>query len=140
MNDAEARKILGIRAGAQLSEDELKRAWKSAAMRLHPDLGGSAEEFILASRAAAFLRSPVSTSGSPSPSAPPAGWGVRPSPRPSTFSISGPSLPAPRELDPGYAARQRALEEAYGHLGDWGRSGDGLHELWVRLYGRRRKG
>lgn len=139
MNDVEARKILGLRAGAQLSEDELKRAWKSAAMRLHPDLGGSAEEFILASRAAAFLRAPSPAPISPS-SAPPARWGARSSPRPAVLSISGPSLPAPRELDPGYAARQRALEEAYGHLGDWGRSGDGLYELWVRLYGRRRKG
>lgn len=139
MNDLDARKILGIWHGFPISEDELKRAWKAAAMRLHPDLGGSSDEFILAGRAVAFLRS-SSVHGSPSTSAASGQRGAHPSARPSALAISGPSLPSPRQLDPGYAARQRALEEAYGHLGDWGRGGDGLYELWVRLYGRRRKG
>ena len=132
MDEFEARRILGFMAGATLSEYDLKRAWKSAAMRLHPDLGGSSEEFIRASRAAAVLRPLVGMAPSPQ---------VRnPLAAPSGLMLPGPSLPAPRWLDPDYAARQRELEEAYGHLGDWGRSGDGLHDLWVRLYGRRRKG
>lgn len=139
MNDLEARRILGIQPGLPISEDELKRAWKSAAMRLHPDLGGSSDEFILAGRAVAFLRS-SGAYGSPLASATSGQRSAHPSVRPSGLAISGPSLPAPRQIDPGYAARQRALEEAYGHLGDWGRGGDGLYELWVRLYGRRRKG
>lgn len=133
LTDVFARQVLGLPQGVVLSEGQIKAAWKREAMKSHPDLGGSGERFVEVSRAVDLLRS---LSGRPS---------VIPQPVPRrssipVFSISGPARRPPRRIDPGYEARQRALEEAYGHLGDWGRTGDGLLNLWHHLYGPRRKG
>ncbi len=47
--------ILGIEESASLSEDLLKRSYKKAAVRAHPDKGGSEEEFEAITRAYAYL-------------------------------------------------------------------------------------
>lgn len=135
MTDVFARQVLGLPQGALLSEGEIKAAWKREAMKSHPDLGGSGERFVEVSRAVDLLRS---LSGRPSITTAPVSVDRRS--RFPAFSMTGPVQRQPRQADPGYEARQRSLEEAYGHLGDWGRSGDGLFELWHHLYGSRRKG
>jgi curved DNA-binding protein CbpA len=126
-----ARQVLGLPQGVLLSEGQIKVAWKREAMKSHPDLGGSAERFVEVSRAVDLLRSLsglVTTQSASKRSTVP------------VFSIAGPVRRPPMRRDSGYEDRQRALEEAYGHLGDWGRSGDGLLSLWHHLYGARRKG
>ena len=45
LSPAEARHILGIDDTGAQSEQDLKRAFKAAALKAHPDKGGSAELF-----------------------------------------------------------------------------------------------
>jgi curved DNA-binding protein CbpA len=47
--------ILGIEESASLSEDLLKKAYKRAAIKSHPDKGGSEQEFEAVTRAYAYL-------------------------------------------------------------------------------------
>jgi hypothetical protein len=47
--------ILGIEESASLSEDLLKKAYKRAAVKSHPDKGGSEQEFEAVTRAYAYL-------------------------------------------------------------------------------------
>ena len=47
--------ILGIEESASLSEELLKKAYKRAAVRAHPDKGGTEEEFEAITRAYAYL-------------------------------------------------------------------------------------
>lgn len=47
--------ILGIEESASLSEELLKKTYKRAAIRAHPDKGGSEEEFEAITRAYAYL-------------------------------------------------------------------------------------
>ena len=64
--------ILGIEESASLSEDLLKKSYKRAAVKSHPDKGGSEQEFEAVTRAYAYLVEVVkrvSGSGSASASA-----------------------------------------------------------------------
>ena len=47
--------ILGIEESASLSEDLLKRSYKRAAVKAHPDKGGSEQQFEAVTRAYAYL-------------------------------------------------------------------------------------
>ncbi len=50
------REVLGIDADADLDEDALRRAYRERVKEVHPDQGGSIEEFQLVRRAYARLR------------------------------------------------------------------------------------
>lgn len=49
--------LLGLDRGA--TTDEITAQWRIVARQLHPDKGGSAEEFAIASIAASILRNPT---------------------------------------------------------------------------------
>lgn len=138
MTDLEARRALGLPVGILLAPETIKRAWKEAALRTHPDRGGSPDVFVVVSLAAQTLRE---MNGVPSIDNHRSGPSHH-SPAPQTLRmISGPapSIRLPSVYDPDYEERQRMLESMYGSLGHWGRSGDGFLHLWNRLYGKRRK-
>ena len=56
LSPAEARHILGIDDTGAQSEQDLKRAFKAAALKAHPDKGGSEAEFVKVSQAYDTLR------------------------------------------------------------------------------------
>lgn len=138
MTDLEARRVLGLPIGIQLHPDAIKRAWKEAALRTHPDRGGTPEVFVVVSQAAQVLRD---LAGSPSTQVSSRTHQASPAVHRSPHMISGPSptIRSPSFVDPYYDERQRVLESMYGSLSYWGRSGDGLLHLWNSLYGKRRK-
>lgn len=49
-------KVLGIEEEVALTEDSLKKAYKKAAIRVHPDKGGSKDAFDAVTRAYAYLQ------------------------------------------------------------------------------------
>ena len=55
LSPSEARQILGI-SDNSVSEQDLKRAFKAAALKAHPDKGGSEAEFVRVSQAYDTLR------------------------------------------------------------------------------------
>jgi hypothetical protein len=133
MESSRARLILGLPDGHPLSSVQIKSAWREAAVRTHPDRGGRPEDFVLACEAYKRLESELL---SPSP--------LQPSPRQPDrrppLRIGGPFVPAPRAtvpVDPSYFHDQALLEAAFGQLGYWGRTGDGLTELWHNMWGKR---
>lgn len=88
--------ILGV--SVEATADEVRAAWRMAARRLHPDVGGSAVEFATARQAYEILSDPIRRSAvdasrctsCPSDQEPdwtrtwePAGAGTRPAPQPS---------------------------------------------------------
>lgn len=48
--------VLGLEAGREYTQAEIKKAYRKAAMKTHPDTGGSDEAFIVVQRAYEFLR------------------------------------------------------------------------------------
>jgi len=138
MTDVEARRMLGLPIGIQLHPDVIRRAWKEAALRTHPDRGGTPEVFVVVSQAAQVLRD---LDGVPSAQVSSRTHQSSPAVHRSLRMISGPppNIPPPSFVDPYYDERQRVLESMYGRLSYWGRSGDGLLHLWNSLYRKRRK-
>lgn len=131
MGPERARLILGLPMDSVLSPDQVKAAWRSAASRTHPDRGGVAEDFVLACEALRCLEGPGGLVLHRPPSRPPVAKPVR------LLGTATPPPRPPRFADPGYAADQALLEEAYGRLGYWGRTGDGLVDLWKSMWCRR---
>jgi hypothetical protein len=133
MESSRARLILGLPDGYPLSAVQIKSAWRDAAVRTHPDHGGRPEDFVLACEAYKRLESELLA---PSPLQPP----LRQPDRRPRLRLSGPSVPAPRPptpVDPNYFRDQALLEAAFGQLGYWGRTGDGLTQLWHNMWGKR---
>ena len=54
LNSIEARSILGL--GGTFTEGDLKKAYRRAATKAHPDTGGSSEQFNLVNTAYEFLK------------------------------------------------------------------------------------
>ena len=133
MESSRARLILGIPDGSALSALKIKSAWREAAARTHPDRGGRAEDFVLACEAYKRLEADLL---SPSPLQPLS----RQSDRRPPLRLGGPPPPvqrAPLRVDPNYFEDQALLEAAFGQLGYWRRTGDGLTELWHKMWGKR---
>lgn len=133
MESSRARLILGLPDSSALSSMQIKSAWREAAARTHPDRGGRAEDFVLACEAYKRLEADLL---SPPPLQPLSRQPVRRPP----LRLGGPSSPgrrAPSRVDPAYLQDQALLEAAFGQLGYWGRTGDGLTELWHKMWGKR---
>lgn len=132
MESRQARAILGFPEDLRFSSDQLKSAWREAAARTHPDRGGRAEDFVLVCEAFKHLESDLLLGSSFVPAR------QQPVPRPS-LRLSGPASVrrSPSQADPGYLQDQALLEAAFGQLGYWGRTGDGLAGLWRQMWGKR---
>jgi curved DNA-binding protein CbpA len=138
MTSEEARLVLGFSATASLRLEDIKSAWRDAAFKSHPDRGGSSAQFVSACLALERLKSDVERGAAPSPGRGPRPQGRAPAPAPRLLSgaVAAPVRRASAS-DPNYLSDQALLEEAYGQLGYWGRSGQGLGLLWSRMWGRK---
>jgi hypothetical protein len=138
MTSDEARLVLGLSATAPLRLEDIKSAWREAALKSHPDRGGSSAQFVSACLALECLKSDVERGVAPAP-----GRGLRPQGRAPALAprlLPGAVAAPVRRVsasDPNYLNEQALLEEAYGQLGYWGRSGQGLGLLWSKMWGRR---
>jgi hypothetical protein len=126
MNEKQARWLLDISAATPLSQATLKRAWKRAALKTHPDRGGDAEAFLAVAEAAQVLQRLIGGGPSVEVRVGSSGVGVRP-------MLAGPAPRQRARLHPSgrYLAEQAELESLYGSLGEYGR--DGLLRAYYQI-------
>jgi hypothetical protein len=139
MTSDEARLVLGLSVTAPLRLEDIKSAWREAALKSHPDRGGSAAQFVSACLALERLKSDVErgvTTSAPGRGPRPQGRAPALAPRLLPGVVAAP-VRRVSASDPNYLNEQAFLEEAYGQLGYWGRSGQGLGLLWSKMWGRR---
>lgn len=137
MTSDEARLVLGLSATAPLRLEDIKSAWREAVLKSHPDRGGSSAQFVSACLALERLKSDAERGGVSAPARGPRSQGRAPALAPRL--LPGSVAPPVRRVsapDPNYLNEQALLEEAYGQLGYWGRSGQGLGLLWSKMWGR----
>ena len=119
---AHALRTLELQPGA--TDEDLTRAWRGAAMRHHPDLGGSDDRF----RAAREAYETLIELGSGSFEIQDAGPRTAQRDRARASSLlGGPASLVKAPVSPGYYVEQQHLEAVYGSRGVWNRCG--LHGI-----------